>query len=56
MTRTDYVKIANILCGMEQNKTFLEVLERLSEMFKRDNSRFSKVRFFEACGVIKKEE
>jgi len=56
MTRNDYVKIANVLCGMEVNETFLEVLKRLAEVFKNDNARFNKVRFFEACGVIEDKE
>jgi len=54
--KKDYIKVANALCGMEVNETFLEVLRRLAEAFKNNNARFNKVRFFEACGVIKKEE
>ena len=56
MTKKDYIKIANALRGMEVNETFLEVVRRLCDVFINNNPRFNKERFFEACGVIKKEE
>lgn len=58
MTRKDYVETASILAdnresllslGVEGEQIFTCLVDDFAEMFKADNDRFMKRKFFEAC-------
>lgn len=51
MTRKDYVAIADIIDGArDQGLTLEEVAEKLADTMEKDNPRFDRARFLEACG------
>ena len=60
MTRKDYVATAEILDTLAATATdesmpnVLDAIEEFANMFKRDNERFDRTRFLNACGVYEK--
>jgi hypothetical protein len=57
MTRKDYVATAEILDVLVATATdesmpdILDAVDAFAEMFKKDNERFDRTRFLNACGV-----
>lgn len=57
MTRKDYVATAEILGVLVASvdgkalEAVLDTVDEFAEMFKKDNERFDRTRFLNACGV-----
>lgn len=57
MTRKDYVATAEILETLvattegDALNSVLDAVDEFAEMFKKDNDRFNRTRFLNACGV-----
>lgn len=57
MTRKDYIATAEILDVLVATATeeslphILDAVDEFAEMFKKDNERFDRTRFLNACGV-----
>jgi hypothetical protein len=53
MSRKDYITIAEAVAGaLEMGASDYELLvERLSDVFERDNPKFDRERFEQACGL-----
>ena len=57
MTRKDYIATAEILDVLVSTATeeslpnILDAVDEFAEMFKKDNERFDRTRFLNACGV-----
>jgi hypothetical protein len=57
MTRKDYVATAEILGVLvssvegEALEAVLDTVDEFADMFKKDNERFDRTRFLNACGV-----
>lgn len=53
LTRRHYIEIAKIIANAQRQNTTEQALdhvaEDLADMFKRDNSRFDRVKFIDAC-------
>ena len=60
MTRKDYIATADILDTLvatateESMPNILDAIDEFADMFKRDNERFDRTRFLNACGVYEK--
>jgi hypothetical protein len=60
MTRKDYIATADILDTLVATATeesmphILDAIDEFADMFKRDNERFDRTRFLNACGVYEK--
>jgi len=58
MTRKDYVRFANLLRDIKPNKKspcrkeWERLLNDLVVLFKEDNERFDRGKFFKACGYL----
>ena len=61
MTRKDYIATADILDTLvatateESMPSILDAIDEFADMFKRDNERFDRTRFLNACGVYEKQ-
>lgn len=58
MTKKDYVAIAAVLAGpysSSDREGVRAVAERMADMLERDNPRFDRVRFLQACAAKVKE-
>ena len=57
MTRKDYIATADILETLvataegDALSAVLDAVDEFAEMFKKDNERFDRTRFLNACGV-----
>lgn len=60
MTRKDYIATADILETLvssvegEALHAVLDAVDEFADMFKKDNERFDRTRFLNACGVYEK--
>ena len=61
MTRKDYETIADAMkraywqTGSKDKISYMTYVQNLAVEFLKDNPRFSKHRFYEACGIVSKD-
>ena len=55
MTKKDYIKIAKLISDISDNKTMAieggTLVVKLATIFKEDNPKFNRGKFFDACMV-----
>ena len=61
MTRKDYETIADAMkraywqTGSKDKSSYMTYVQNLAVEFLKDNPRFSKHRFYEACGIVSQD-